>query len=480
MGPGLLEERFVLNPVLELRGDKKRAVLFHTDPVECGRNPFTKFLHPRIAIFLGLFDGSLQLGEVITLWARMTRRGYEDALREAIKILQDQRDLDEEPLLPVTRAGRRRRGSNAADLLVGASEVDLASTRCYFPIGYIHDVCYRCATRCAYCYSELPNRKGSLLVLSRLREIVAEANQLGIPRVGMSGGDPFCHPQIFELLGIYNEAGILVDLPTKIPLDENQLCRLRDMPLVRLQLSIDGIEPNVNDWLVGAKGHTERILKTLYLMRDVGLQFSVNAVLTSYNYKQAADLVPFLMENFGQQIRRISLSPYGRSIYRHKDEFFLSAAALQYLEDTVASYRQQYPGQRINLGGAPAQPPGDLAERRKQYDNRALCTANRSDFVLLPDGQVTVCEELYYHPAFLIGDLRTQSVMEMWDGPLAKALAQPDQTKIKDGPCATCPEFNSCHTIRGRCYKRALQAYGYSQPHWPDPSCPYAPQGQVC
>src|SRR3990172_1070096 len=129
-----LREAFVLNPVLELRPDRGRAVLFHADPVECGKNPFTKFVSPRMAVFISLFDGTATLDELIRLWAQATGQGYREAVKEAITFLEANRDLDEELLLPARQVRAPSRVYRPADFVVD-SQVDLTSPRCYAPIG---------------------------------------------------------------------------------------------------------------------------------------------------------------------------------------------------------------------------------------------------------------------------------------------------------------------------------------------------------
>jgi radical SAM protein with 4Fe4S-binding SPASM domain len=248
------------------------------------------------------------------------------------------------------------------------------------------------------------------------------------------------------------------------------------MPWVRLQFSLDCIDEPINDWLVGVPGHTRRMLETLQLTKELGLRFSCNSVLTAFNYREGMALIPFLMDNFGDQVRRISVTPYGQSIYRHDPSLNLPDFAIREVEESVSAFKERYPGPQITFSGGVAQPVDDsLDERRRRYRSRAQCTANRNAFILLPDGQVTVCEELYYHPAFLIGDLRRQSIMEMWQSEAALALVNPQRADVPDGACALCPDFDECNTGLGRCYKKTLQAYGYDRPHWPDPSCPYAP-----
>jgi len=125
---------------------------------------------------------------------------------------------------------------------------------------------------------------------------------------------------------------------------------------------------------------------------------------------------------------RVNLSPYGRSLFRHRDDLFPSDEDIKRTEEIVAEKQDQYPHVRFNLGSKGSPIAATAEERLVSWNQRAYCTANRDGFVILPDGQVTICEELYDYPAYLIGDLRRQSVMEVWRSPQAMALANPDQT----------------------------------------------------
>jgi radical SAM protein with 4Fe4S-binding SPASM domain len=78
---------------------------------------------------------------------------------------------------------------------------------------------------------------------------------------------------------------------------------------------------------------------------------------------------------------------------------------------------------------------------------------------VLPDGRVTICEELYFHPYFIIGDLRQQTLLEVWNSPKALELANLDQASIQDGACKNCPDFYPCHGSLGRCVRDVLKAY---------------------
>ena len=86
-----------------------------------------------------------------------------------------------------------------------------------------------------------------------------------------------------------------------------------------------------------------------------------------------------------------------------------------------------------------------------------------------------MCEELYYHPAYIMGDLSQQSIMEMWNSEEALKICYPDQRTVLDGPCRDCPDFKECHIFPGRCVREAIKRFGQERHYYPSPRCPKAP-----
>ena len=201
----------------------------------------------------------------------------------------------------------------------------------------------------------------------------------------------------------------------------------------------------------------------------------VNCVLTPFNLATVPSLIDFL-GGLGNVVR-ISFSPYGRSLFCHRDELFVQDSDLDRVEAEIAERADLYPHMSMSVGATAAPVVEDPEKARLNWELRSFCTANRDGFVILPDGRVTVCEELYDHSDFIIGDLKAQSVMEMWNSPKALSLIAPDQAAVPEGPCKTCPTFAECNSVRGRCWRDILKSYGWNKPHYPDPRCPKAPPG---
>ena len=115
-------------------------------------------------------------------------------------------------------------------------------------------------------------------------------------------------------------------------------------------------------------------------------------------------------------------------------------------------------------------------ERRAHFSYRPQCTGNVHGFFVLPDGKVTICEQMYWHPFFILGDLNKQSIMEMWESEQARSKWNFSQKEVRDeSPCKTCEEFQACRRGLGNCWRLAISAYGPENYDFPAPNCPKAP-----
>ena len=166
----------------------------------------------------------------------------------------------------------------------------------------------------------------------------------------------------------------------------------------------------------------------------------------------------------------------GESKYK---EYRVTLEKLEQLKMRLEGLKKQYWGDiNINFSGY-YDKKGVIDktpdEKRKSFGERARCSGNFYSFTILPDGKVTICEELYWHPKFIIGDLSRQSIKEVWNSGRALELYNISRDQVRDeSKCKSCPEFDTCHKTKGVCWKEVLYAYGDENWDYPDPKCPYA------
>jgi radical SAM protein with 4Fe4S-binding SPASM domain len=304
-----------------------------------------------------------------------------------------------------------------------------------------------------------------------------EAKECGIETIQISGGDIFCRKDVFDLIESTFYEGMYLNIPTKYPLSKEQAERLAKIGLSTIQISIDAINPNLIDFMVkGMPGYGERILKTIDYLGEAGICMRTNTVLTPYNIYDAPNLARYLCKM--SHVFKSNFTCYSRSLYQPIDALFCSTADISKFETEFNQIKSDFPHKQLFFSGFSS----DLfvkteTERTETFWNRAFCTANRRGAIVLPNGRVTVCEELYFHEDFIIGDLNKQSLMEVWNSPKALKIAHPNKDMVPDGACKECEDFRRCHEGLGRCFRDALKAYGYDRAYWPDPRCPKAPLG---
>lgn len=474
-----VDSRLAIDPQIRLKSDVDRAILI-TRPLPLShRAEFCKYLHPLVAVLLALFDGQRTIAEVTSLWTRLADKDPEVARQQIGRVVDTFSDLKGagDVFVDVNETNRAKiRTYEPKEFVVPANRVDLDDPRLRSPYVVYFLPSLFCPQKCVYCYAKTCSKpEEDMIPRGRLKEIFAELAEIGVEVVGLSGGDPLARRDILAILGDMLDAGLVPDIPTKVGLSRRRIQELRDRGVRIMQVSLDSADPAIVDRMVGLPGYHRRVFRLMEDLRATGMRLRTNSVLTPVNVGK----IPALLDYLAQlgNVDKVNLSPYARSMFCHRDDLFVDDEQLEQLAETVEAKRQKYPHMQITLSSTAPAVPKDPEIRRRQWETRSLCTANRHGFVLLPDGRVTVCEELYDHPDFIIGDLKRQGVMDMWNSPQALALVRPDQREVPDGPCVHCDEFETCNTSQGRCWRDVIKTYGWDKPHYPDPRCPLAPAG---
>ena len=341
----------------------------------------------------------------------------------------------------------------------------------------------KCISECIYCYADKKHRDYSPLPTGRWLEIIDEAHDFGALSIDLSGGEIFLHPDVETILNNLYRFGYHPYLSTKIPLDEDKIIKLKEAGMTGLQLSIDCWDSalmcrmlQVPDSYLKQMGHT------LKLLEKHGINVKVKSVITRYNDRpeQVKRLIGHLTTH--QNISSISIAPAEYSLYKGEHGFMdyrTNSKRWEEIEATVADLAEHH----METCEISCQTPQDKNEycfnvekKASNFNTRTRCTGNINMLYVLPDGQVTICEELYWNPKFIIGDARKQSLKKIWESEKAISLYSLSQeTFRKSSACSICPQFDSCHQKSGVCWKMVIEAYGDEYWDLPDPRCPYAP-----
>lgn len=269
-------------------------------------------------------------------------------------------------------------------------------------------------------------------------------------------------------------------LSTKLPISENIIIKLKSLGINDLQLSIDTLDKetsviinkNKNDNYIG------KMLNTLRLLEKYEINVAINTVLTKYN----SDLVELkkMLDKLAEfsNIEIVTLNPAERSLGTSAlafDDFKNLASELEEIQTFCQELNYRY---KLSFASYidKSEFEGEFETKYQKYDSRSMCTANVSQICILSDGQVTICEELYWDKRFLIGNVLEDSIKEIWKSEKAQKLYNLDKCNFsRDSKCRSCSYFENCRMGQGVCWSNVIMAYGEENWDFPSPNCPYAP-----
>ena len=339
-----------------------------------------------------------------------------------------------------------------------------------------------CLTDCLYCYVDRTKKMQSQLSLNKIIELIREAKKIGVVDFDISGTEFFLYKDWYKVLEELLRNNYLPYLTTKIPLNESDILKLKKLKIQNFQLSIDTVDINIAKEInrVYDDDYLTKIFNTLSLLNKHKINTVINTVLIKTNGK--LNEVKKLLDKLKKyNIEKITLNPAERSDYWSSEEFDkykLTTKQINELEKYINKIKSNYPFKIFVAGSLQKEEvEGNFNHKLLNFESRSYCSANISQFCILSDGKVTICDELYWNPNFIIGDVNKQSLMEIWNSDKALKLAGLERKMFSDNSvCKTCPEFEKCRLEKGVCWSEVAEAYGQKNWDFPSPECPYAPK----
>ncbi len=481
---------YVLNPNYFLKRDKNRILISNN-----GNDPrisdFMGFVHPVYAILLSLFDGEKELAGVIDAAASILKKEPAIISNIVSPLLENEEDLyfhfDDRHfsfpprLLVQKKDGYRHQKLKPESFFIPKKDLDLETRRLNTPLDALFIVNTRCVTDCVYCYADRRKNMDCEIPLTRLKELIREAKELEMRSISISGGEFFLYENWEALLPELLANDLAPYISTKCPLDEQTINKLKDMGLKNIQVSIDSIIPGeLTKMLKVQPDYPGKLMETLKKLDEKGFEIFTNTQVTAYNCDNIPQLLDFLLTL--KNIKRINMGAAAFSLYLGESKYKNYRTSLEKIDQLKMNLEdlKKKAGEDIAINFSGYYDKKDLIdkapeEKKKHFEERARCSGNFYSFTILPDGKVTVCEELYWHPKFIIGDLTKQSIKEVWTSQRAQELYNLSQGTVRtESACKTCPEFDPCHKDKGVCWKEVLYAYGEDNWDYPDPKCPHA------
>jgi MoaA/NifB/PqqE/SkfB family radical SAM enzyme len=128
---------------------------------------------------------------------------------------------------------------------------------------------------------------------------LTEAREVGIETISFSGGEPFVHPAIYEILAHAFSLGIKVQLVTNGTLIKREKLDFLSQ-LECMTVSVDGLEKS-HDFIRQRQGTFKRTERTLQWLSETKIQWGTNTVMQRDNALELYDLFKHLQSIGGKR-----------------------------------------------------------------------------------------------------------------------------------------------------------------------------------
>lgn len=477
-------KRYILNPryVLRSEGNKVYILVDHKYQLEA----YLSVIHPIFAMILSFFKGGLlcDILDEISTFFQLEKSKIEklvtpllenkNVITNGSSAFPKQIIIEYKEDIPI---------HNYSPFDFKYKDIDLQISRFKAPSDIICNITMKCLTSCIYCYADRAGNQNKTMPITLLEKIIKEAKELKVVRFRLMGGEVLLYKEWEAILKKMAELDFQPSISTKIPLTERHLDIIRTLDLNKspIQFSLDTmIKDHLYQILNIKDPYYDNMIKCFDLMEKYNMDYMIHTVLTNKNdsIKDIESLISFF--NHRKNIKRWFLDTAKCSMYigkeykTYKSTISNINAIREYLTSLIKEdffdYEVKLPVIIPNVNNISKE------EKKEKFEKRTMCAGNLNALYILPDGKVTICEELYWHPRFILGDLNKQSLSEIWNSQKANDLFYIKQNDIqKSSPCASCEDFKECHSYKHLCWRDVIWAYGMEKWDYPDPYCPKAP-----
>lgn len=278
----------------------------------------------------------------------------------------------------------------------------------------LKDLCFEiiqtCPNNCIFCSSDSSIDKRQIIDIDLFKKTIDRFMVLGgIEEISISGGEPFLHPDLFEMVkyckdkmirtsiytsGIINRNKIpnevierlkpeerrIIEMVNKSPYSEinkEKFLSLKKSGLDKIVFDFQSIEVEEYDKLMGTKGNLAYAIKSIILAKSTGLNVDVHFIPNKINYKQFPDIIEVLNIAEVQNLSILNFVPQGKG-REHKEELQLNDSEMQEFTEIFNFYRNKFNG-KIRIGIPLIS------------NNEHMCTAGYDKLNIKYDGTVLPC-----------------------------------------------------------------------------------------
>jgi pyrroloquinoline quinone biosynthesis protein E len=332
------------------------------------------------------------------------------------------------------------------------------------PLALIAEITHRCPLHCVYCSNplELAAANSELKTEDWLR-VFAEAAQMGVVHLHVTGGEPLARNDLEELIAAARACKLYTNLITSgVGLSQERLKRVVDAGLDHIQLSFQDSRQERADWIAGTKSHAHKVELAAWI-REHRIAFTANLVVHRQNLDHLEETLAFLEKLRPGRIEIAHTQYYGWA-FENRGSLMPTAAQLEKALRVVAAAEERLKG-TIRIDSV-------IPDYYAQFPKACMGGWGRRLILIDPAGKALPCHAAGVIAGMVFDNVREHSLQAIWNE--SSAFQRFRGEEWMQEPCRSCDrrteDFGGC-----RCQAFLLTGDAAAT----DPVCSLAPTHSV-
>lgn len=274
------------------------------------------------------------------------------------------------------------------------------------PFALLAELTHRCPLRCAYCSNPVALAPASAeLDTATWQRVLAEAAELGVVQVHLSGGEPLVRTDLEAIVATAHEHELYSNLITSgIGLTGERAARLAGAGLNSAQVSVQAHDDVLGARVAGT-GRLEDKRRAAAAVLDAGLPLSMNVVLHRDNLDHLAEIIELCLAWGARRLELANVQYYGWALV-NADGLLPGRDQLRRAAEVYHRLQERHAGEIELLWIIP-----DWFEERPKpcmggWAARSLTVA--------PDGTALPCPTAGVITSLSFPDVRTTDLASVW------------------------------------------------------------------
>lgn len=302
----------------------------------------------------------------------------------------------------------------------------------------------KCNQFCPMCYAMASQCLQDEMTTDQIKGVINQLHKMpwqnGISRVALTGGELFTRSDAMELIEYVHNQGFFAQVNTNATLiTDDQIKKLAKFPRLKMSVSLDGSQPATHE-LIRGMGTFEVTINTIRSLCQNGISVAINMFVHADNIDEIKKTL-LLADSLGVSgFNCLNMMNVGRGNSNRTKKLLTGVSLAKFYRKVFEAIRYDQRLQKLMMNSTFANQIMGIAGGVKSHG--CGIGTNRAIYVKA-DGSLYPCADTAL-PAFRLGNLRTDSLMDIWENsPLLRELRSLNIDTMNE-QCSICDVRYQC------------------------------------